>query len=190
MWNTVRHGSQLSTVKEPYQPTTTICQTGGSGSPPAAQAPAHLCQDGSKLAIRLGLPPGMVRSPRGIVRRREVGARRATDTASAGSHQQPPPLRAGTAGGRDGPAPSTPGPHGAGSTSRSGSASPPPQIPVADTSARPSHGSPRRARPPQPPSDRPRTPPRRGASDRASAARSTRAPLPKCHVLSCFRDTV
>ena len=69
---------------------------------------------------------------------------------------------------------------------------PPPQTPVVCASARPSHGSPRRARPPQPPADRPRTLPRRGASDRASAARSTRAarPLPKCHVLSCFRDTV
>ena len=119
-------------------------------------------------------------------------ARSATDTASAGSHQQPPPLRAGTAGILDGPAPSTPEPHGAGATSRNGNASPPPQTPVVCASARPSHGSPRRARPPQPPADRPRTLPRRGASDRASAARSTRAarPLPKCHVLSCFRDTV
>ena len=54
-------------------------------------------------------------------------ARSATDTASAGSHQQPPPLRAGTAGVLDGPAPLTPGPHGAGSTSRSDSAQSPPQ---------------------------------------------------------------
>ena len=91
--------------------------------------------------------------------------RGATDTAAAGSRQQRRPLRAGTAGVLDFPAPSTPGLAGDGATSRSGSAQSPPQTPVVCASVPPSHGSPRRARPPQPPSDRPRTPPRLGASE-------------------------
>ena len=116
----------------------------------------------ARAAVAPRHPAGM---PRCRMRRLEGRGAGATDTAAAGSRQQRRPLRAGTAGVLDFPAPSTPGLAGDGATSRSGSAQSPPQTPVVCASVPPSHGSPRRARPPQPPSDRPRTPPRLGASE-------------------------
>ena len=141
----------------------------------------------ARAAVAPRHPAGM---PRCRMRRLEGRGAGATDTAAAGSRQQRRPLRAGTAGVLDFPAPSTPGLAGDGATSRSGSAQSPPQTPVVCASVPPSHGSPRRARPPQPPSDRPRT--RHGSAlpNRASGARSTRAAPPQCHVSSCFRDPV